>query len=147
MQSIRQVIVIGLDGLEPRITENMLDAGELPNLANLRAGAWSDWLKLKFKVGPLMSVPGMARFFLIRTVPVFELYCSPINFDPNAPLFPISSPPEYAHELASRVGTFYTAGMAEEDGGLKNRRISEEASLGIFIPDGGETWTFNNQIK
>ena len=33
----RKVIVIGLDGLEPTIVEEMLQAGELPQLARLRA--------------------------------------------------------------------------------------------------------------
>ncbi len=33
---MRRVIVIGLDGLEPKIVEPMLAAGELPNLARLR---------------------------------------------------------------------------------------------------------------
>lgn len=34
---LKKVIVIGLDGLEPKIVEPMLNAGELPNLARLRA--------------------------------------------------------------------------------------------------------------
>jgi len=33
---VKKVIVLGLDGLEPTITERMMDAGELPNLARLR---------------------------------------------------------------------------------------------------------------
>ena len=33
---MRKIIVIGLDGLDPKIVESMLDAGELPNLAGLR---------------------------------------------------------------------------------------------------------------
>jgi len=36
MNIYRKVIVIGLDGLEPRIVERLLDRGELPNLARLR---------------------------------------------------------------------------------------------------------------
>src|SRR5437660_1208916 len=32
---IRNVIVVGLDGLEPRIVHALLDRGELPNLARL----------------------------------------------------------------------------------------------------------------
>src|ERR687893_1405484 len=35
--AIKKVMVIGLDGLEPKIVEPMLAAGELPNLARLRA--------------------------------------------------------------------------------------------------------------
>jgi predicted AlkP superfamily phosphohydrolase/phosphomutase len=33
----KKVIVIGLDGLEPGIVEAMLERGELPNLAKIRA--------------------------------------------------------------------------------------------------------------
>src|SRR3954454_3835164 len=33
---MKRVIVIGLDGLEPKIVESMLTAGELPNLQRLR---------------------------------------------------------------------------------------------------------------
>lgn len=33
----RRVVIVGLDGLEPKITEQMMDSGELPNLAALRA--------------------------------------------------------------------------------------------------------------
>jgi predicted AlkP superfamily phosphohydrolase/phosphomutase len=33
---LRKVVVIGLDGLEPRLVESLLAAGELPNLAKLR---------------------------------------------------------------------------------------------------------------
>ena len=33
---MKQVIVIGLDGFEPKIVTPLLDAGELPNLARLR---------------------------------------------------------------------------------------------------------------
>src|SRR3954453_13123660 len=36
-QVIRKVIVIGLDGLDPGVVESMLAAGELPNLAAVRA--------------------------------------------------------------------------------------------------------------
>src|SRR5499427_7975474 len=34
---MKKVIVIGLDGFEPKIMEPLLEAGELPNLARLRA--------------------------------------------------------------------------------------------------------------
>src|SRR3989454_12577264 len=36
MQAIKKVVVIGLDGLEPKIVSGMLDAGDLPNLARLK---------------------------------------------------------------------------------------------------------------
>jgi len=55
--------------------------------------------KVKFKIGMLQSVRGIVRFYLRQIEPVLELFVSPINFDPSTPLFPISSPPEYAREL------------------------------------------------
>ena len=38
---MKKVIVIGLDGFEPKLVEHLLDAGELPNLAQLRSRAAS----------------------------------------------------------------------------------------------------------
>ncbi|HJU87091.1 MAG TPA: alkaline phosphatase family protein, partial [Gemmatimonadota bacterium] len=58
-----------------------------------------------------------------------ELYASPVNFDPDSPLFPISSPWDYAGELERRIGLFHTTGMAEDHGGLTNERIDEDAFL------------------
>lgn len=92
-------------------------------------GEWSNWLKVKFKTGLLQAARGIVRFYLIRTEPTLELYASPVNFDPEAPLFPISSPPEYARELARKLGTFYTTGMVEDHTGFNNGRFSAEAYL------------------
>jgi len=39
------------------------------------------------------------RFNLRQITPDFELYASPVNFETEEPLFPISSPQEYAHDL------------------------------------------------
>lgn len=100
-----------------------------PQALEVREGQWSDWLRVRFKTGLLQSVAGMVRFHLVRLEPVLELYASPINFDPDAPLFPISSPPEYARELAAKTGAFYTTGMVEDHGGLNNERFDEAAYL------------------
>jgi predicted AlkP superfamily phosphohydrolase/phosphomutase len=100
-----------------------------PKRLEVREREWSDWLKVKFKVGLLQSIRGMVRFYLVRTAPVFELYASPVNFTPDAPLFAISSPPEYAKDLAGQIGTFYTTGMVEDHGGLNNGRFDETAFL------------------
>jgi predicted AlkP superfamily phosphohydrolase/phosphomutase len=95
----------------------------------IHQGAWSDWLRVKFKLGLLQSIRGMVRFYLIACQPELALYASPINFDPAAPFFPISDPPEYAGELAQRTGLYYTTGMVEDHAGLNNERISDEAFL------------------
>lgn len=95
----------------------------------LTEGRWSSWLKVRFKLGFLQTISGMVRFFLVQQVPTFQLYASPINFDPWEPVFPISSPPEYAGELAEALGTYYTAGMIEEHNSYNNGRINEAAFL------------------
>src|SRR6266849_7193138 len=39
----KKVIVIGIDGMDPRLSESMIDAGLLPNLTKLRAaGGFGD---------------------------------------------------------------------------------------------------------
>jgi len=115
--------------LEPSAKRVILQSEGQPKALEVREGQWSDWLKVRFKTGLLQSVGGMLRFYLVRVEPMLELYASPVNFDPNAPLFPISSPPEYARELAAKLGTFYTTGMVEDHGGLNNGRFGEAAYL------------------
>jgi len=100
-----------------------------PRELQIPVGQWSPWLHVKFKLGLLSSIRGMVRFYLVRLEPHVELYASPINFDPAAPLFPLSAPPEYAGELADQVGDFYTTGMVEDHAGLNNGRLDEAAYL------------------
>ena len=37
-----------------------------PKELEVRQGAWSDWLRVKFKLGLLQSIRGMVRFYLVR---------------------------------------------------------------------------------
>lgn len=103
------------------------DGGSEPLEVHL--GQWSDWLHVRFKLGFLQSVRAMVRFYLKSLEPELELYGSPLNFDPQAPYFPFASPEGYAKELADKLGDYYTTGMVEDDGGLKNGRLTEEAFL------------------
>jgi predicted AlkP superfamily phosphohydrolase/phosphomutase len=100
-----------------------------PRQLEIQQGCWSDWLRINFKLGLLQSVRGMVRFYLIQCTPQPLLHASPVNFDPDAPFFPISHPPDYARELAQRIGLYYTTGMVEDHTGLNNERVSEAAFL------------------
>jgi predicted AlkP superfamily phosphohydrolase/phosphomutase len=100
-----------------------------PKELAVKDGQWSDWLRVKFKLGLLQSIRGMVRFHLVRMEPDLAVYASPVNFDPEWPFFPISDPPEYAGDLAARIGFYHTTGMVEDHAGLNNERISEEAFL------------------
>jgi predicted AlkP superfamily phosphohydrolase/phosphomutase len=56
----------------------------------------------------------MVRFYLRSVRPDFELYASPIQIDPMAPALPISTPEDYATDLAKAGGRFYVQGMPED---------------------------------
>lgn len=77
----------------------------------------------------LQTIRGLVHFHLVRIGPTFELYASPVNFDAESPLFPISHPALYAEELAAAIGTYHTTGMVEDHTGINNERIGEEAFL------------------
>jgi predicted AlkP superfamily phosphohydrolase/phosphomutase len=115
--------------IDPGGRSIVLHSEGTPKELVIHQGAWSDWLRVKFKVGLLQSIRGMMRFYLQSCEPELALYASPVNFDPHSPLFPISDPPEYADELARRIGIYYTTGMVEDHAVLNNERISEQAYL------------------
>jgi predicted AlkP superfamily phosphohydrolase/phosphomutase len=119
-------ITLFLDPSERKLTVRSLGS---PKELVVRQGQWSDWLRVKFKTGPLQSAHGILRFHLVRIEPALELYASPINFDPYEPPFPISSPSDYAGQLAEHVGLYHTAGLVEDHIGLGNDRFGEEAFL------------------
>jgi predicted AlkP superfamily phosphohydrolase/phosphomutase len=91
--------------------------------------SWSDWIRFKFKFSLLQSVTGIARIYVRQIEPHVEFYVSAVNFDPAAPMFPVSSPAEYAGELSVNIGLFSTLGMAEDHNGLNNGRLDEPAYL------------------
>ena len=95
----------------------------------LRVGEWGDWLSVELPLAPMTSVPGEVRFLLKRIEPYFELYASPINLDPFAPALPISTPEDYAGELASAEGRFYTQGMPEDTRGMNAGALDADELL------------------
>jgi len=80
----------------------------------LREGEWSGWVPVEFSMIPTQTLGGMVRFYLRSVRPDFELYASPIQIDPMAPALPISTPEDYATELAKAGGRFYVQGMPED---------------------------------
>jgi predicted AlkP superfamily phosphohydrolase/phosphomutase len=95
----------------------------------LQVGEWSDWVPVQFDLAPTQTLAGEVRFFLKGLDPFFELYASPVNIDPLSPAMPVSTPPEYAAELAEATGRFYTQGMPEDTKGLKTGVLTEAEFL------------------
>ena len=95
-------------------------------------GEWSDWVGVDFGIlGPLRT-SGMVRFLLLQTYPKLKLYVSPIHIDPYDPAVPISSPPEYAAELADKIGLYHSIGMPEETWSLNDEQISDDDYLAMI---------------
>jgi predicted AlkP superfamily phosphohydrolase/phosphomutase len=106
-----------------------IQTGGSPATLEVPEKSWSEWVRFKFKFSRLQSVTGIARFYVRQFDPYIEFYVSAINFDPAAPMFPVSSPGNYAKDLSENLGLFSTLGMAEEHNGLSNGRFDEEAYL------------------
>ena len=87
----------------------------------LKEGEWSRWIKAEFPLIPFMGASGMFRVYAKKLRPEFQIYVSPINIDPEHTELPITSPPSYSAELAKAIGPFYTQGMAEDTGALRQK--------------------------
>jgi len=95
----------------------------------LEPGTYTDWLRLTFRTAIGATAIGIARFLLTETGPECSLYMSPINIDPSRPALPISHPSCYAVYLANLLGSYATAGMAEDTWALNEGVIDEDAFL------------------
>ena len=107
----------------------VIETGGTPERIEVREKSWSGWVRFKFKLSMLQSVTGIARIYVRRIDPHVEFYVTAVNFDPAAPLFPVSAPATYAKDVASQIGLFSTLGMAEDHNGLNNGRFDEKAYL------------------
>ena len=94
----------------------------------LPLGDYSPWVPVEFKLAS-GKLGGIARFYLQKIEPEFELYVTPIHIDPAKPAFPISEPEVYSVYLAKMIGPFATLGLAEDTWALNERRIDESAFL------------------
>lgn len=94
----------------------------------LRPGQWSDFVSLSFPLLPmgLSDIQGVVRFYLRSIEPDVELYASPVNIDPKAPVAPVSEPVEASARLAEAIGVYYTQGMPEDVNALKDKTLTDE---------------------
>jgi predicted AlkP superfamily phosphohydrolase/phosphomutase len=101
----------------------------------LQVGEWTDWVPVELELGKCALITGstklpvMARFYLQSLEPEFQMYVSPLNFDPTRPAMPISHPHGYAVELAAATGRFYTQGMPEDTQALKGKILDRDEFL------------------
>ncbi|MCB4792431.1 MAG: alkaline phosphatase family protein [Elusimicrobia bacterium] len=92
----------------------------------LRQGQWSGWKEVEFKIDWVTKLKGIFKFYLVDTSQGFNLYISPINYDPRDPFYQISYPKGYSKELAGAIGLYYTQGMPMDTWAVNENRITEE---------------------
>ncbi|MFG0319224.1 MAG: alkaline phosphatase family protein [Planctomycetota bacterium JB042] len=117
---------VDIDPVEPLVR---IQVGEGEGLTSvvLREGEWSDYVTVDFEVIPyLVVIPGITRFKLQSVRPTFRLFVDSINFDPRAPAADISTPSDWAGELADRYGLFETKGMPENTKALEENVLSDD---------------------
>ena len=97
---------------------------------SLKAGEWTPWVPLTFKVNALIRVHGMTQFHVSQADRELRVYASPVNMDPRDPPTPISKPDSFASELADKIGIYRTLGWAESaDKPLNEGRLDEAEFL------------------
>jgi predicted AlkP superfamily phosphohydrolase/phosphomutase len=81
---------------------------------DLAEGVLSDWIRIRFRAAPGVSLCGVTRMLVLEVGEHFSLYLAPLNLDPERPAMPISHPRFYATYLAKRLGAYATLGLAED---------------------------------
>lgn len=91
----------------------------------LKVGEYTPWVRFHFSAAPGIKIHGICQFLLMATEPEFELYVTPLQIDPEAPIMPIAHPLVYSTYLAKAQGSFATLGLAEDTWAL-NEKILED---------------------
>jgi predicted AlkP superfamily phosphohydrolase/phosphomutase len=102
-----------------------IDGQTLP----LQPGKWTPWIDLTFKVNFLVRLHGMAQMLLVNAGNELQLYVSPVNFKPDQPPIPISSPSGFSGDLYKAVGNYRTLGWAEATWALNEGRMDEKTFM------------------
>jgi predicted AlkP superfamily phosphohydrolase/phosphomutase len=95
----------------------------------LEPGKMSKWIDLEFRVNFLVRLHGMAQLLLMKADNELQLYVSPVNWKPDAPPLPISSPSSFAGDLFERLGHYRTLGWAEATWPLNEGRMDEHTFM------------------
>jgi predicted AlkP superfamily phosphohydrolase/phosphomutase len=96
---------------------------------SLEEGKLSRWIDLDFRMNFLVRLHGMAQMLLMKADGELQLYISPVNWKPDNPPLPISSPESFAGDLFRRLGHYRTLGWAEATWPLNEGRMDERTFM------------------
>lgn len=104
--------------------------------------SWSDFFKLRFRWSGALETHAMVRLWAEPDGNGLELYAAALQIDPRhpTPASRICWPPDFAGQVAERIGDYETLGWACETHSVKDAELSEEA----FVKDieFTEEWRF-----
>jgi predicted AlkP superfamily phosphohydrolase/phosphomutase len=95
----------------------------------LEPGKMSRWIDLEFRVNFLVRLHGMTQLLLMNAGNELQLYMSPVNWKPDSPPLPISSPSSFSGDLFHRLGHYRTLGWAEATWPLNEGRMDEQTFM------------------
>lgn len=96
---------------------------------NLAERTMSDWIRITFRPGLGMKVRAICRLYISQLKPHFQMYCTPLNIDPEKPAMPISHPVIYSVYLAKLLGRYTTLGEADDTWALNEGILDEDAFI------------------
>ena len=123
LEELRSEFTVYLDPVRPVVKIEIGDEEII-----LQEGDWSDWVPVEYPLPLFQKLRGMARFYLKQVRPEFQLYATPVNLDPLDPAMPISTPDDFATELAEG-GRFYTQGFPEDTDAISDGVFDREEFL------------------
>jgi hypothetical protein len=95
----------------------------------LEPGKMSRWIDLDFRINFFVRVHGMAQMLLMNAGSELQLYVSPVNWKPDNPPVPMSSPASFSADLFERLGYYRTLGWAEATWPLNEGRMDEKTFM------------------
>lgn len=124
-----------------RIEDNRLHVVSSPDdptpIVSLSTGQWSNWLSATFTLANVTHIEGIYRLKLEHLAgEAVDLYCTPIQCAPRAPLYPLTAPPDLAPRLADVLGPFATLGLPADQAGLQQNLVS----LQTFLEGAEHAW-------
>jgi len=95
----------------------------------LEVGKMSKWIDLEFRINFFVRVHGMAQLLLMNANNELQLYVSPVNWKPDNPPMPMSSPAPLSGDLFRQIGPYRTLGWAEATWPLNEGRMDEKTFM------------------
>lgn len=123
LEELRSEFMVYIDPVRPVVKIEIGDEEII-----LQEGDWSEWIPVEYPLPLFQKLRGMARFYLKQVRPEFQLYATPVNLDPLDPAMPISTPDDFATELAES-GRFYTQGFPEDTDAISDGLFDEDEFL------------------